>query len=91
MQIRHEIIGRLNWQGNIYNCEGSSCGLFNPEDNRDYIKAPTVLHMNDLQVQATATGLALLFTWPLSWYLGAKPAEKDAGVDFIMLLGSSLL
>jgi hypothetical protein len=29
--------------------------LFNPEDNRDYIKAPTVLHMNDLQVQATAT------------------------------------
>jgi hypothetical protein len=93
MQIRHEIIGRLNWQGNIYNCEGSSCGLFNPEDNRDYIKAPTVLHMNDLQVQATATGLALLFSWPLSWYFvqGVKRAEKDDGVDFIVLLGSASL
>jgi hypothetical protein len=38
-----------------HNCRGSSYGLFNLEDNRDYIKAPTVQHMNGLQFQATAT------------------------------------
>jgi hypothetical protein len=52
-----------------HNCRGSSYTvLFNPEDNRDYIKAPTVQHMNGLQFKSKLQQLplALFFTWPLS-------------------------